>query len=312
MHKLTANWPTNPRKDALGLRLTGALHHAVLSGAAPALAAIYPAAKPNWDMAQVWSLARAYLSENLETVAAFIQHPPQTNETRRAIALLPGFLELAAKFDTPMHLLELGASAGLNQNWDRFSYETETWSRPGSGPVKISTDWKGAPPAHLDASIKVASRAACDLKPLDIHDPAQALKLKCYTWPDQAERLLRLEAAIKLAQGTGTLVEQADAAAWTEARLATRPVSGLTVIYHSVFLVYPPKDQIARIMDAIRSAGETATPEAPLAWLCYEPEGLFGGARDTAQMVTHMQVWPGGEARILGEADGHVTYFKPS
>ena len=36
------DWTTNPRKDALGLRLTGALHHAVLSATAPALAALYP------------------------------------------------------------------------------------------------------------------------------------------------------------------------------------------------------------------------------------------------------------------------------
>ena len=36
-----------------------------------------------------------------------------------------------------MHLLELGASAGLNQNWDRFTYDGGTWQRPGASDVTI-------------------------------------------------------------------------------------------------------------------------------------------------------------------------------
>ena len=39
IHDLCSDWTTNPRKDALGLRLTGALHYAVLSGMAADLKA---------------------------------------------------------------------------------------------------------------------------------------------------------------------------------------------------------------------------------------------------------------------------------
>ena len=110
--------------------------------------------------------------------------------------------------------------------------------------------------------IQVASRAACDLNPVDLSDPDQAMRLKSYTWPDQYERLSRLDAAIRLAQETETRVEQADALTWLTERLANRPTSGLTVIYHSVFLIYPPREVIAAIMDTIRAAGKTATDAA--------------------------------------------------
>ena len=127
---LVSDWPTNPRKDALALRLAGCLHHATLTGRAPALAAAYPARQPDWSMQAVWPLARTWLAENEDWVRAFLESAPQTNETRRCIALLPGFLELAHRFDMPMHLMELGASAGLNQNWDRYAYETGSWHWP--------------------------------------------------------------------------------------------------------------------------------------------------------------------------------------
>lgn len=307
VHELVGDWPTNPRRDALGLRLGGALHHATLNGTAHRLTALYPAANPGWSMQQVWPIARDYLASHRDIVTAFIQSPPQTNETRRSIALLPAFLELAAGFDGPMDLLELGASAGLNQNWDRYNYRTASWQFPGRSDVLIETDWNGPPPQHLSATPTIRSRAACDLGPLDLSDPAQALRLRAYVWPDQPERLARLDAAVALARKTHVKVDRADAAEWLEARLANRRRDGMTVIYHSVFLIYPPVETRQRIQRAIEAAGCDATPDAPLAWVCFEPEPLFGGEPASGMMRTRLQAWPGGAARFLNQSDGHVT-----
>jgi hypothetical protein len=55
-------------------------------------------------------------------IADFMSHEPQTNEVRRSAVLLPGFLTIAAETGLPLRILELGASAGLNQLWDRRHY----------------------------------------------------------------------------------------------------------------------------------------------------------------------------------------------
>lgn len=309
--RLTAGWAGDPRSDALSLRLAGYLHHSVLTGAAAELAAAYPGASPDWSMEAVWPLARDWLEATEAEAQAFLTSPPQTNETWRAMALLPGFLKAAAMFPGPVHLLELGASAGLNQNWDRFQYRTEGWSRPGSSDVVIETDWEGPAPEHLDAAIHIRSRAACDQNPIDVRDPKAALRLKSYAWPDQPARLARLDAAIALARETGTAVDKADAADWLRAKLATRPETGLTLIYHSVFLQYPTAETRAALRAMIEEAGEAATPARPLAWVCFEPGAFFQGPEaaglNTADFITWLQTWPGGEARALLRSDGHVT-----
>jgi hypothetical protein len=301
---LVAGWPRSPRSDALAVRMAGALHAAVLSGRDPALAAEYPAARPAWDIARVWPLARDFLARERAWVAGFLGSAPQTNETRRTIALLAGFLFLAARHGLEMELLELGASAGMNQYWDRFAYRTQDW-RWGSGDVVITTDWTGAPPP-LDAVPRIRSRAACDLNPIDIRDPVERLRLRAYIWADQAERLARFDAAATVAIAHDTRVERADAAEWLEQRLPRRSPDALTVVYHSVFYQYPRTETRQRIARAIEQAGETSA--APLAWLRLEPEAILGGPRDSARFLVDLITWPGGERRILAATDGHGNF----
>lgn len=301
---LVADWPTNPRADALSLRLAGALHAAALSRD-PALAALYPPAQPNWRMDDIWPVARAFLARERDWVAEFIQSAPQTNEVRRSIALLAAFLAFAKTWSGPIDMLELGASAGLNLNWDRFRYKTASWSWGAKSPVVIDTDWSGPSPA-VDARPNVRRRAACDLNPLDINDSAQRLRLRAYIWPDQPERLARFDGAVDLARQAEVRVERAEASSWLAQKLAVRARDAATIVYHSIFLQYPPRETRAAIAAAIKEAGEAATPEAPLAWVRLEPEAVTDAVRDSPRMVVDLTTWPGGERRILGYTDGHV------
>jgi hypothetical protein len=302
---LVGDWPGHPRADALSLRLAGALHAAALSGRDAALAAEYPAARPDWDAEAVWSAARAFLARERDWVLGFLRFAPQTNETRRSIALLAGFLHLADRFDRPIDALEIGASAGLNLCWDRFAYRTDGWSWGPPGAALIDTDWRGPPPP-LGAKPRLRSRAACDLHPLDLRRPEERLRLRSYIWADQAERLARFDAAVALALESGVAVERADAAVFLEERLPARAPDALTVVYHSVFLQYPPRATRMRIVSAIERAGESA--RAPLAWLRLEPEVVLGGPRESVRFLLDVVTWPGGERRTLATTDGHVRF----
>lgn len=272
---LIADWPDSISRDAVSLRLAAALHLAALERPDTGLQAVYPAAKPDWTMAEIWPLADRYLTDHVEDVRSFMQSPPQTNEVNRSLILLPGFLDVSVRSGQPLHLLELAASAGLNQNWDRYNYLTNTWTRTGQSDVTLKAAWSGPVPQHLDHTPLIASRAACDLNPINVSDPAAARRLKAYVWADQFERLTRLEQAIALARETGGVPDQADAVDWLHKKLKQRSRAGVTVIYHSMFLHYPPENTRRALLDLIAAAGEAATETAPLAWLCYESEVFF-------------------------------------
>ena len=305
---LIGDWPGHPLVDALGLRLAGALHAAALSARDRELVTPYAEAPSRWDMDALWPVACAFLEREEEWVRAFLRNPPQTNETRRTIALLPAFLALARL--GPLHTLEIGASAGLNLMWDRFRYETASWRWNESGAPRIDTEWRGPPPAHLDARLRVASRAACDQQPLDVRDADHMLRLKSYVWPDQAQRLERLDGAIALARSADVRVERADAGAWLTERLAAPLPEGVTVLYHSVMWQYPPQSTRDAVTRAVDGAAARADDAHRVAWLRYEPNGILGTPGPVEEMAVDLQVWPGGERKVLVQTDGHARWVQ--
>lgn len=302
--KLTRGWPDNPRKDAVSLRVAGVLHAAALTGRDPKLQAEYPGARADWSMDRIWPIARDFLEREEPHVRDFMKSPPQTNETGRASGLVAGFLWLAEFSPQPFHMLELGASAGLNMNWDRFGFSHPAWKRTGNTPL-IPTRIDGTPPAWRD--INIASRAACDQNPLDYNDPEQRLRLRAYIWADQTARLERLNAALDLAREQGHKVDKADAADWVRRKLAGDLPIGTSVIYHSVFYQYPPKEVRAAIREAIEEGGSRTTADRRLAWVRFEPESMVGGPRGSTRYVLNVVSWNAsrrGEA-TLADVDPH-------
>ncbi len=298
------DWSTG---DASALRLAGALHAAVLTERAPALAALYPPAAADFDA--IWGEARRAIARDPDWFEGFTREAPQTNETRRAMAFLPVFADLSAH--GPLHMLEVGASAGLNLNWDRFSYKAQDWSWGSADPAapRIDTDWRGAPP-RLPARIDVAARAGCDIHPLDPRDPAQRLRLKSYIWPDQHERLERFERAADLAAASDVRVDRADAADWLARKLAPPLPRGVSVIYHSIAWQYFPDETDARAKAVIAEAAARADADHKLAWVRFEHDRFLGYEGD--DYTVEVALWPGdGRFRPRLKIDPHVRWAQP-
>ncbi len=291
--------------DAAALRLAGALHFMVLSGAAPDLAALYPPAHATADDGALIEAIRKVVVRRGPDLIAFMRSPPQTNEVMRAFALLPGFLAIIRETGgMPLTTLEIGASAGLNTNWSRFRYEAGVWAwGDAASPVVLRGEWRGTPP--LTAQAVPVEAFACDIAPVDVRDPVQALRLQAYVWPDQWERLSRLKAAIALKQADAQPPESADASRWTAEHLHPRPGRAV-VLYHSIMWQYLPPAAQAATRGAIEAAGTRATPDAPVFWLRMEPDW------STGVHVTEVRLtaWPGGEERLLARSHPHGAWLE--
>ncbi len=289
-------WPGNadPFADAVALRVCGGLHFLVRSGAAPDLASCYPPhALP--DPEALWRALRPLLDD--PALLPWLDSAPQTNEVGRSAVLMSGLMAVAHAFPQPVALLELGASAGLNLLLDRYGYDLggRAAGDPDS-PVQLKPDWQGDPPP--DAAVTIAWRRGVDLNPVDVRSDGE--RLVAYVWPDQQARLARLEAALAIAAVDPPRLDRGDAADWLEARLAEPPAPGITrTVLHSVAFTYFPAEGQARIRAAMAKVGETATPDAPLAWLRYEAEP------EEDRFTLRLRLWPGGEDRLLARCHPH-------
>jgi hypothetical protein len=287
----------DPYGTALALRLLGAVHRLVLEGRAPALAASYPSAGGDPTVGDPAAAFVAVVEEHADEVARLLHEGVQTNEVGRSAVLVGGYAVVAARTALPLRVLEVGASAGLNLRWDHFAYDTgDIVAGDPDSPVRFAGAWEGPAPA-LPAAFDVAERRGCDRNPLDPTTPDGRRTLLSYVWPDQLERLTRLEAAIEVARRVPAVVDRAEAPDWVEAQLA-EPAEGVaTVVVHSIVLQYLPRPVRARLQAALAAAGRRATRSAPLAWVRMEPAG------DQAEL--RLTTWPGADEELLATSGFH-------
>ena len=192
----------------------------------------------------------------------------------------------------------MGASAGLNLRWDRFRYETDGFSwGPTDSPVRLEFELEGTAPA-LPATVEIAEPPRLRRHTRSTHHaggPAHPARLHLAR-PARADRADARPRSRSPAE-TPVALERETAAAWAR-RMLSEPTPGqATVIYHSIVSQYLSDEERAALFDGIRSAGERATAEAPLAWLRMEP------ADDRADL--ELTVWPGGEDRHLARVGYH-------
>ena len=290
-----------PAGHSLPLRIAGGLHALVLKRSAPDLAAVYPPKEA--DEAALRDAVLAALTSHEDFLLEWTDSAPQTNEVRRSAALIAGAHVALAHFDMPIHLSELGASAGLNMMWDHYALEIagERFG-PNMPAVLLTPDWDGPlPPA---ARPVIAERAGVDLNPLDAQRQDHLLRLMAYLWPDQPHRLTMTRAAASVQTRKPV---QGDAIDWLAERLSAAPQGQLHLVQHTVAWQYFPAAAQARGRGLLEAAGAQATRARPLAWLSMESDGT-ATAGNGARLA--LRLWPGDLTIDLGRADFHGRWIR--
>lgn len=297
-----ADWTGAPLADALPLRAAGGIHALHLSGTADELAPIYADSEDINDAAIVAGAVHRHEAALLP----WLDGPPQTNEAGRSSNFIAAMLWLADRGLPPLFdCLEIGSSAGINLMIDRYHYElagVHVGPRPGA--MAFTPEWHGNhPPQH---AIAFAGLKGCDVAPVDLTDPAQALRLKAYIWPEHHIRFARMAAAIAAATEERPQLVHANAADFIEAELMRPQAEGTTrVLMHSIVWQYVPADQQARITAAMEAAGARATADRPLAWIALEANRTV---HHHELVVRH---WPGGAAPTkLAHAHPHGAWIE--
>lgn len=298
-----SSWPGPVAEQAVPLRLAGGLNWLHLSGKETRLAPVY--AGEVRDQGAIDAIVGAVVADHDARLLTWLDGPPQTNEAGRSASIMAGLLWLARRVPGRFEMNEIGASAGANTMIERYAYDLGgVRIGPFDSPVSIAPEWRGGPPPA--GAVDIVAIAGCDRAPIDLADPDAALRLRAYVWPENRQRLARLDAVITLARQKAPDLVRADAPDWVARRLAMPQQRGVTrVLYHSIVWQYLTQEARRSIEAAMAEAGTRASVERPLAWLMLETN------RETFAHELRVRVWPGeGGWTLLGQAHAHGKWVE--
>ncbi|CAN5616071.1 DUF2332 domain-containing protein [soil metagenome] len=278
LHGLRLEAPTGQRLPVL---LLAALHDVVLRHPECALAPWYPSV--TGEAASLDDPAPA-LHEGVddhrdELIVLLTTRQVQTNEVNRCCAWWWALGGLTADDSRPIHLIEIGASAGITLRLDDYSYELEVelttaesvdWSAPSGradSAVRLSTVLRDltTPLDDLAAAQEqwreqwqrprpVVSRVGLDQHPLHVTDPQDARWLEACVWPEQTVRFARLTAALGAAEQDPPRLVTGDLVDDLAPLLESAPHGAHVVVLSSWVLAYVPRARRSGFVDLLAAA----------------------------------------------------------
>jgi hypothetical protein len=250
--------------------ILAALHHLALAGRAPALAAAYAAG----DLDAAAAAAIDTLLRMTDSVVALaVRRRVLTGETGRCAALYPVIAEAAHRAGADaIGLIDVGCSAGLNLNVDRVGIMYSNGQALGdpSSPAQMTARIVGSRSLPARAMPEVVARVGIDRDPVDVTDADDARWLRACQWPDQPERVARLDAEIALAAKAPPALLRGDAVELLLDAVARVPLDALPVVITTWALARFAPERRRRVLHRLEEAGAGR----PVAWVSAEGVGV--------------------------------------
>lgn len=264
------------------------VHALLLAGADHELARYYPsivgddALPPEWAGPALVDFCAAHEAELAATIETRLV---QSNVVKRALPLRLGLAAIGRRVGAPVHLIEIGASAGLLLRCDRYGYGLggRRFGDPRS-PVQIEAEWRSDRPVpDLDALPPLASATGVDLNPLDAGDAADRRWLEALVWPENRGEADLLRRALAVVAPDPPPIRAGDAVEVCPALAAELPPGEPRVAFHAFTRLHVAADRLAAFDAAVAALGETG----PLYQLSLEGRGALD-LRDPSGAPTHL------------------------
>lgn len=273
----------------------------------------------NLDQGDPWPDVRRTVEAHREQLRAVVaSRTTQTNEVNRSTYVRAMVARAAADLpDTPLTVVELGASAGFLLGFDQYRV---TVGDRGAGPddalVRCHADNLGAPvDLHLPP---VAARVGVDVHPIRPHDVDGLRWLRACIWSEAPGRVERFDAAVEHLRAHAPDMVQADMVDGLAQVIASHRVPGShLVVFSSWALTYVSRERRTGIAGILASAAS----DGPVSWVTTEPPGCMPGLPDqkptgdvdplTGSVVGSRRWRDGGEvpAQVWGSVHPHGNWI---
>jgi hypothetical protein len=248
--------------------LYAAVHYLLLRGKDHELRRFYPNLNGGnvcHDFEKAFPLFRQFVAKNRDELTPILcSRVTNTNEVGRCAVLHAGFHALAQEAGEPLHLIELGPSAGLNLIWDRYqiSYRRNggcVVSGMSDAPLVIETELHGERVPPHGRPPHLASRLGLERDPVDLSSPKERDWLRALVWPDHVSRFAKLDQALAIASQETLPIRLGNALELLPEALSEAPMHEAVCVYHS-FVTYQFSREQRAALDHILIAASLRRP----------------------------------------------------
>ncbi len=280
----------------------GAVHALLLGGIDDPLADYYPSLRGDLARApddNAGPALRSFAGEHGDALRELLRtRLVQTNHVQRAVGLRLGLAALAdALAGEPVHLVEIGASAGLVVRHAAYGYRLgDRRSGDTRSPVQLRTEWRSTEPVpDLDSIPMIVTTTGIDLHPLDAGTSADRRWLEALVWPEDRQKATQLRAALDLAERLPVRIYAGDAVDLLPEWSVRLPPGEPRIVFHCATRMHVPAERRAAFDRAILDVNA----DGPLYRIAIEGEGI---------MITR----PDQRPENVFQVDGHLAWAKPT
>lgn len=204
---------------------------------------------------------RDFVDANRASVQSLIEtRVTNTNEIGRSALLHAGFRAIAAEAASQLSLIEIGPSAGLNMIWDSYGVRylrdgSVAFSIAPAADLTVDCELRGEKLPPTGQTPQVSRRIGLELNPVDLSNADDRDWLRSLIWPDQADRLRRLDRAIELFATRKPLIRAGDALELLPDALAEIPAELTPCVYHTIAVYQFSREMKNALEDILTVAG---------------------------------------------------------
>lgn len=286
-----------------------AVHYLLLKKSDNELAKYYPSIQKKQVSEIPFPLFKTFCIENEEKIIDIIsKRIVQTNVISRCAYLMPILSKIIAEENKPTTIIDIGTSAGLTLNFDRYEYWYNDQKVFGYSKVKIKSDIIESEIPKIYPINQPILKIGIDQNIIDPTDEEEILWLKALIWPDQFERFIAMEEALKLKELNNIQFVQAQSISDFEKEILQVNKDENLIIYSSHVLYQFTQKQKHAFYSMLDSVGS----ERDFYFLSVEGIEILQKRYDSKEIVIELTHYKNNKKQqaFIAETNGHGNWIK--
>ncbi len=285
------------------------IHYLLLKNSESELAKYYPSITRQSTKDIPFSIFKNYCIKNETEIREIISTKiVQTNSINRCAYLMPIFSKIISEENKPTTIIDIGTSAGLTLNFDKYEYWYNGQKVYGDSKVSIKSKIIDSNIPKIFKINHQITKIGIDQNIIDPTNSEEILWLKALIWADQLERFTAIDEALKLDELKKIHYVQGNTIQDIENEISKTDKDQNLIIYATHVLYQFPQEQKNEFYNMLDRIGK----EKDYHFLSVEGIKLLHERYNSKETIVELTQYNNQQKTktFLAETNGHGTWIK--